>query len=869
MPFRYPLILFVIAALAVPFHASAAGLPSLPLPDCMEPDLPVGDTTICEGARVTLAPLHPEGLVGPSAAGVSLAISTRTADFRLDADRGGTPQLITFTLTIPPTKVDSAPGGKKIHSLLRPRWAEYVSFSTFFAGGLKCLKETDPEDFDNSCDGAQIPGSTPNDRAVLHRQGACPDGTLSCTYRVTWIGYSTAARVRQAIIYRVGIYYDLATITELSGGGFDPQCGDDLATTFCVSGGGAAYTAFRTDPPPKLQVTAEARRKGVRKFEFAANATGTDVQSYLWNFAQISATSSSPVSEQDFGEFDLGTIAQGGQATITVTDRWLRQEFRVVNYSFLAPTGEPGPLEILSFEVVGVDEEGVATLKAVVKNTGSEALTNVFLFGEDPFEGIRVKTTPSGTALASNASVEFTVTFQFDDRNSITPEVQAFGSTNDGIIKSTVAKRKVQRTSGPPPASTTVSAPSAAGDKILQVTSNTGFAAGDYVAVNAGQPNADVRLTAALGSLIFSAPLAHSHAVGEPVVKVSAPSGDTTPPTIAVTSPPANGAICQGSAATVSFTCADAGVGVEDCGGDVTSGQALDTTTLGPRQLIVSAWDENGNVATTHVNYSIAFCSTNVDAFRCYKAKASKGTPKFAPIAGVHVAHDFADVLVDLTKPQLLCTPADTIGDGILDAETHLESYAFKAQKGQPKPVPQSGLGFQTQLGAFVVDVKKPGGVALPTAESPIAPPLVVPTDVDRFACYPAKLAAGQPKLAKNLELTVADGFAGTAKRVVVKKLARLCVPTGVDGGEPKHAEHLLCFQVGATKGRCAAGAPLNAGGGCKKEVDCGGAKTTAFCVPQSKFTALAGRRVANELDAGTLDATKEEVLCLPALPTP
>jgi hypothetical protein len=868
MSFRYPLILLSIVALAVPIRAAAAGLPSLPLPACVEPTLPVSDTTICEGARVTLAPLHPEGLVGPAASGVSLAISTRTADFRLDADRGGTPQLITFTLTIPPITIDDAPGGKKIHSLLRPRWAEYVSFSTFFAGGLKCLKENDPEDFDNSCDGAQVPGSTPNDRAVLHREGSCPDGTLSCTYRVTWIGYGSADRVRQAIVYRVGIYYDLATITELSGGGFDPQCGDDLATTFCVSGGGAAYTAFRTDPPPKLQVTAEARRKGVRKFEFAANATGTDVQSYLWNLAQIATTSSSPVFEQDFADFDLG-FSQGGQATITVTDRWLRQEFRVVNYSFLAPAGELGPLEIVSFDVVGVDDEGVATLKAVVKNTGSEALTNVFLFGDEPIRGLRVKTTPAGTALQPNESAEFTVTFEFDDRNSITPEVQAFGSTDDGTIKSAIAKRKVQRTSGPPPASTAVSSPSAAGDTILQVTSNNGFAAGDYVAVNTGQPNADVRRIEALGSLIFSAPMAHPHAVGEPVVKVSPPSGDTTPPTIAVTSPPANGAVCQGSAATVSFTCGDAGVGVEECGGAVTSGQVLDTSALGPREIVIEAWDENGNVAGTSVGYDVVFCSTNVDAFRCYKAKPSKGSPKFAPIPDVRVKHDFEDVLVDLTKPQLLCPPADTIGDGLLHPDTHLESYAFKAQKGQPKPVPQNGLAFQTQLGAFVVDVKKATGIALPTAESPIAPPQVVPTDVDRYACYPAKLAKGQPKLAKTLELTLTDGFSGAPKRVTVKKLTRLCVPTGVDGGAAKHAEHLLCFSATATKGRCAAGAPLNAGGGCKKEIDCGGAKTTAFCEPQPKFTTLAGRRVANELDAGSLDATKEEALCLPALPTP
>ena len=70
-------------------------------------------------------------------------------------------------------------------------------------------------------------------------------------------------------------------------------------------------------------------------------------------------------------------------------------------------------------------------------------------------------------------------------------------------------------------------------------------------------------------------------------------------------------------------------------------------------------------------------------------------------------------------------------------------------------------------------------------------------------------------------------------------------------------------------KGRCTAVAPRNAGGGCKKEADCGGDKRTAFCAAQTKFTKLPGRHVANDLDTGILDLGKEDVVCLPALPTP
>jgi hypothetical protein len=128
----------------------------------------------------------------------------------------------------------------------------------------------------------------------------------------------------------------------------------------------------------------------------------------------------------------------------------------------------------------------------------------------------------------------------------------------------------------------------------------------------------------------------------------------------------------------------------------------------------------------------------------------------------------------------------------------------------------------------------------------------------------------GSGELAKDLQLTVDDQFTAPPKRVTVKKLVRLCAPVGVDGGANKHTAHLLCFQVAATKGRCADASPSNAGGGCKSETNCGGAKKpTSLCVAQAKFAKQPGRNVVNDLDTGRLDAVKEDVLCLPALLVP
>jgi hypothetical protein len=176
-----------------------------------------------------------------------------------------------------------------------------------------------------------------------------------------------------------------------------------------------------------------------------------------------------------------------------------------------------------------------------------------------------------------------------------------------------------------------------------------------------------------------------------------------------------------------------------------------------------------------------------------------------------------------------------------------------------------------SQLGALSVDTGKLTSFLTPTAENAISPPLpITVTEVDRFACYQAKVAKGAGKLPKNLEITIADAFTQPPKRVVVQKLLALCTPVTPSGDAPKHGDYLLCFKAQATKGQCAGNATINAGRGCKKESDCGGIKgQTTFCSAQAKFTKVTGLHVANDLDAGTLDAAKDDVICLPAVRLP
>lgn len=261
-----------------------------------------------------------------------------------------------------------------------------------------------------------------------------------------------------------------------------------------------------------------------------------------------------------------------------------------------------------------------------------------------------------------------------------------------------------------------------------------------------------------------------------------------------------------------------------------------------------------------------------VDAFHCFSARTSKGTPKFAPRAGVHLVTDYDDVLVDVPAPLALCAPTDTDGGGIADPATHLERYKIKLRRTMPKHGRRVGVRLDDRLGTIFVDTVKPESLLVPTAmDLAVSPP---PPDseqhaVDHYACYTVKVARGTP-FPKDRQITVeGTAFAPLPRRYLVKKPTRLCLPADADGEDRRHPDHLLCYRVKAARGRCAVGSPVNAGGGCTKEAICGGNDATSFCAEQGKLDPVAGVRAANRFGAEQIDVTRESEICLPALRTP
>lgn len=81
---------------------------------------------------------------------------------------------------------------------------------------------------------------------------------------------------------------------------------------------------------------------------------------------------------------------------------------------------------------------------------------------------------------------------------------------------------------------------------------------------------------------------------------------DTTPPAIAVASPVQGASYTQGQTPEASYSCADdGGSGLAGCTGPVSSGQPLDTSTIGSHAFTVTATDNAGNESTQTVTYTV------------------------------------------------------------------------------------------------------------------------------------------------------------------------------------------------------------------------------------------------------------------------
>jgi hypothetical protein len=96
-------------------------------------------------------------------------------------------------------------------------------------------------------------------------------------------------------------------------------------------------------------------------------------------------------------------------------------------------------------------------------------------------------------------------------------------------------------------------------------------------------------------------------------------------PSVTITSPASGATYTLGQSVNSAFTCADAtgGPGISSCAGTNSNGQPIDTTTLGSKSYTVTATSQDGQTATTTVNYTVVLPSNQ---FTITKVKQKNGT---------------------------------------------------------------------------------------------------------------------------------------------------------------------------------------------------------------------------------------------------
>jgi endonuclease/exonuclease/phosphatase family metal-dependent hydrolase len=111
----------------------------------------------------------------------------------------------------------------------------------------------------------------------------------------------------------------------------------------------------------------------------------------------------------------------------------------------------------------------------------------------------------------------------------------------------------------------------------------------------------------------------------------------------------------------------------------------------------------------------------DVDHYKCYKTKVTRGTSKFPKKVQASVDDQFTQqaTILDVKKPQLLCNPVDKNGEGIKNGDGHLLCYQVKPAKGEPKHPKLTGVRTADQFIEDRVDTIKEEFLCVPSLKNP------------------------------------------------------------------------------------------------------------------------------------------------------
>ena len=95
-----------------------------------------------------------------------------------------------------------------------------------------------------------------------------------------------------------------------------------------------------------------------------------------------------------------------------------------------------------------------------------------------------------------------------------------------------------------------------------------------------------------------------------------------------------------------------------------------------------------------------------VDHFKCYKAKLSKGSAKLPKGTQLTLRDQFTDPakIFDVGTLSHLCVPVDKRGEGVKNPAGVLGCHKVKSAKAQPKHIARLGVGLNNQFGPLTRD---------------------------------------------------------------------------------------------------------------------------------------------------------------------
>jgi hypothetical protein len=112
--------------------------------------------------------------------------------------------------------------------------------------------------------------------------------------------------------------------------------------------------------------------------------------------------------------------------------------------------------------------------------------------------------------------------------------------------------------------------------------------------------------------------------------------------------------------------------------------------------------------------------TTNVDHYKCYKAKTSAGRPRFQA-QNVTVVDQFtgpSGKQFTLKKLRQFCTPVDKNGEGITNPDAHLACYQAQGVRGQPRHVRRTGVNTNNQFGPLVMGTVRENMLCIPSTKT-------------------------------------------------------------------------------------------------------------------------------------------------------